>query len=80
MNVDNIPEAMKRVMKDHNLTVSQKMVTFMAFMPTLPDDPKTAGVWRDNVETGKVIKRLIDEGKIRIGKLNKKSILEIVHL
>ena len=71
---------MKRVMKDHSLTMSQKMVTFMAFMPTLPDDPKTASVWRDNVEVGKVIKRLVDENKIQLGKMNKKSILEIVHL
>ena len=52
----------------------------MAFMPTLPDDPKTASVWRDNVEVGKVIKRLVDENKIQLGKMNKKSILEIVHL
>jgi hypothetical protein len=64
MNVDNIPESMKRVMGDKSLTMSQKMVTFMAFMPSLPNDPKVEQYCKDNLEIGIEIKRLLDEQKI----------------
>ena len=64
MNVDNIPESMKRVMGDKSLTMNQKMVTFMAFMPNLPNDPKVDQYCKDNLKVGIKIKRLLDEKKI----------------
>ena len=64
MNVDNIPESMKRVMGDKSLTMNQKMVSFMAFMHSLPDDPKVNQYCKDNLKTGIEIKRLLDEQKI----------------
>ena len=77
MNVDNIPESMKRVMGDKSLTMSQKMVTFMAFMPSLPNDPKVEQYCKDNLEIGIEIKRLVNENKIRLGKFDKNFILQI---
>ena len=77
MNVDNIPESMKRVMGDKSLTMSQKMVTFMAFMPSLPNDPKVDQYCKDNLKVGIEIKRLVNENKIRLGKFDKNFILQI---
>ena len=71
MNVDAIPESMKRVMADNSLTMNQKLVTFMAFMPNLPDDPKVEQYCKDNIEVWVKIKRLFDEKKIRLGNIDK---------
>ena len=78
MNIDNIPEPMKRVMGDKSLSMSQKMVTFMAFMPTLPNDPKVEQYCEDNLEIGVIIKRLIADNKIRLGKLDKNFKLDVI--
>lgn len=69
---------MKRVMGDKSLSMSQKMVTFMAFMPSLPDDPKVQRYCNDNLEIGVTIKRLIADNKIRLGKLDKNFKLDVI--
>jgi len=74
----NIPEPMKRVMGDKSLSMSQKLVTFMAFMPSLPDDPKVDQYCKDNLEVGATIKRLIADKKIRLGKLDKNFKLDVI--
>jgi hypothetical protein len=78
MNIDNIPEPMKRVMGDKSLSMSQKMVTFMAFMPTLPNDPKVEQYCKDNLEVGTTIKQLIADNKIRLGKFDKNFKLDVI--
>ena len=77
MNVDNIPRNVKQIMQDKELSIHEKMVAFMAFMPNLPDDPKVNQYCKDNLKVGIKIKRLLSEQKIRIGKMNKNSILEV---
>jgi hypothetical protein len=79
MNIDNIPEPMKRVMQDKSLTIAQKMMTFMAFMPNLPEDPRAVDAYNENLEVGKKIKHLVDEGKIRLGKFDNNFNLEITN-
>lgn len=69
---------MKRVMGDKSLSMSQKMVTFMAFMPRLPDDPKVQQYCNDNLKIGVIIKRLIADNKIRLGKLDKNFKLDVI--
>jgi hypothetical protein len=78
MNIDNIPEPMKRVMGDKSLSMSQKMVTFMAFMPTLPNDPKVEQYCKDNLEVGTTIKQLIADNKILLGKFDKNFKLDVI--
>ena len=55
MNVDNIPVQIKRIIQDRELSMAQKMVAFMAFMPSLPADPKNDKVWKENTEVGESI-------------------------
>jgi len=76
MNVDSFPPYVKQLFQNKELTMNQKMVTLMAFMPDVPGEYKLG----DHLETGAEIKKLVDDGKIRLGKFDKNFILEVVHL
>ena len=76
MNVDSLPSYVKQLFQNKELTMNQKMVTLMAFMPDVPGEYKLG----DHLETGMKIKKLVDDGKIRLGKFDKNFTLEVVHL
>ena len=76
MNVDSLPPYIKQLFQNKELTMNQKMVTLMAFMPDVPREYKL----NDHLETGMEIKKLVDDGKIRLGKFDKNFTLEVVHL
>lgn len=78
MNIENIPKNVKSMIQDRNLSMSQKFLMFTAYMPNMPMDPKIDKMMLNNLETGKTIKRLIDEKKIRFGNLDKNFKLGIV--
>ena len=65
MNPDNIPEHIKRIVQDKKLSYQQKMVAFMAHMPGLPGSGNEAEL-QANVEIGRQIRSLIDDGKIQL--------------
>jgi hypothetical protein len=70
MDPSNIPKHILRIIQDRELPMHKKMVAFTAFMPSMPDDPKNDRIWEDNLEVGEKIKKLVDEGKIRLGKFD----------
>ena len=76
MNVDSFPPYVKQLFQNKELTMNQKMVTLMAFMPDVPGEYKLG----DHLETGMKIKKLVDDGNIRLGKFDKNFTLEVVHL
>lgn len=78
MSVDNIPVHIRRIIQDRELSMAQKMVAFMAFMPSLPVDPKNDQVWEDNMKVGKTIKKMIDEGKLSLNGFDERARLRIV--
>jgi hypothetical protein len=78
MNVDNIPVHIRRIIQDRELSMTQKMVAFMAFMPSLPADPKNDQVWEDNMKVGETIKKMIDEGKLSLNGFDERARLRIV--
>ena len=57
--------------------MAQKMMAFNMLIPNLPPEPKHAAAYEDNLKVGDTIKRLVDEGKIRLGKFDKNFILEV---
>ena len=67
MDLSRIPKDILRILQDRELAPAQKMVAFNMLMPDLAVDPKHADAYTKNLETGRIIKRLIDEGKIRLG-------------
>jgi hypothetical protein len=77
MDLSKISPHIMQVLQDKQLSMSQKMMAFNMLMPNLPPEPKHAAAYEDNLKVGDTIKRLVDEGKIRLGKFNKNFILEV---
>ena len=77
MDPSQIPKNVLRILQDRDLPMDKKMIAFMAFMPRMPDDPKNDRIWEDNVKVGEKIKKLVDEGKIRLGAFDKNFNLSI---
>ena len=78
MNVNNIPNHVKRILQDKELSMEKKMQAFMAFMPSLPADPKNDQVWEDNMKVGETIKKLLDDGKLFLNGFVERARLRIV--
>jgi hypothetical protein len=77
MDPSKIPPQIMQVLQDRQLSMAQKMMAFNMLMPNLPPEPKHAAAYEDNLKVGDTIKRLVDEGKIRLGKFDKNFILEV---
>jgi len=78
MDPNNIPENVKRILNDRQLSMSQKVVAFMAFMPNLPQN--NSEVYQQNLDLGVEIKKLIDDKKISLGKFDSDFKLDIQQL
>lgn len=78
MDPNSIPENVKRILNDRQLSMSQKVVAFMAFMPNLPHN--NSEVYQQNLDLGVEIKKLIDDKKISLGKFDNDFKLDIQQL
>jgi len=76
MNPDNFPPYIKQLFQNRDLTMNQKMVTLMAFMPDVPGMPEMD----DHLELGMKIKELIQKGKIRLDGFDKDFKLKVRQL
>lgn len=65
MDLNAIPPHVKRIIQDKRMSYAQKMVAFFAFMPNMPR-PGNDAVLQANIQIGKQIKKLVDEGKIAL--------------
>ena len=77
MDPSKLPKDILRVLQDKELPMAKKMMAFNMLMPNLPADPKHTQAYNDNLEIGRKIKRLVDEGKIRIDGFDKNFKLKI---
>jgi hypothetical protein len=75
MNPDNFPPYIKQLFQNRDLTMNQKMVTLMAFMPDVPGMPEMD----DHLELGMKIKELIQKGKIRLDGFDKDFKIKVSH-
>ena len=80
MDPSKIPKHILRILQARELSMSQKMVAFTMLMPTMPPDPKNDEIWKVNTKLGEDILKLINDGKIRLGKFDKNFMLEVVEL
>ena len=78
MDLSKIPKNLLDILQQKELSMAQKMVAFNMFTPNLPASPEHDKAYDDNLEVGRKIKCLVDEGKIRIGGFDKNSKLEII--
>lgn len=77
MDLSKISPHIMQVLQDRQLSMSQKMMAFNMLMPNLPPEPKHAAAYEDNLKVGDTIKRLVDEGKIRLDGVDKDFKLKI---
>jgi len=76
MNLEHLPAHIKQLIHNKEMTTNQKMATLAAFMPDIPGMSEPD----EHHELGLKIKRLVDEGKIRLGKFDKNFILDIIRI
>jgi|TARA_B110000027_G_C15929412_1_gene216221 hypothetical protein len=77
-DLSRLPKNLLSVLQDKELSMPQKMVAFNMFIPNLPATPEHDKAYDDNLEVGRKIKRLVDEGKISINGLDKDFKLNII--
>lgn len=78
MDPSKLPKDILHVLQDRELPMAKKMTAFNMLIPNLPPDPKHAQAYDDNLEVGRTIKRLVDEGKINIGRLDRDFKLDVI--
>ena len=78
MDLSKLPKNLLSILQDKELSMPQKMVAFNMFIPNLPATPEHDQAYDDNLEVGRKIKRLVDEGKINIIGLDKNFKLNII--
>mgnify|MGYP003665985149 CR=1 FL=1 len=76
-DLSKLPKDLLGILQDKELSMAQKMVAFNMFIPNLPADPKHTDAYNENLKVGVTIKRLMDEGKIRL-KFDKNFKLDII--
>jgi len=77
MDLANIPNVVKQILNNPELTMDKKMVAFMMFMPKLPKDPKVDAIYEENLVVGRKIKSLIDKNKLKFGRFDKNFVLGV---
>ena len=78
LDASKLPNNLLGILQDKELSMAQKMVTFNMFIPYLPTSPEHDKAYDDNLEVGRKINRLVDEGKIRINGFDKNFKLKIL--
>ncbi len=77
MDPSKLPTNILGVLQDKELPMAQKMVAFNMLMPNLPASAEHNKAYNENLEVGRTIKRLVDEGKISL-KFDKNFKLNII--
>ena len=76
-DLSKLPQNLLGILQDKELSMAQKMVAFNMFIPGLPAAPEHDQAYDDNLEVGRKIKRLVDEGKISL-KFDKNFKIEVI--
>ena len=77
MDPSKLPIDILRVLQSPELPMAKKMVAFNMLMPNLPATPEHNKAYDANLEVGRKIKRLVDEGKICLDGFDSDFILKV---
>ena len=77
-DLSRLPKNLLSILQSKDLSMPQKMMAFNMFIPNLPATPEHDKAYDDNLEVGRKIKRLVNEGKISINGLDKDFKLNII--
>ena len=76
-DLSRLPKNLLSILQDKELSMAQKMMAFNMLIPNLPATLEHDKAYDDNLEVGRKIKRLVDEGKISL-KFDKNFKLEVI--
>ena len=76
-DLSKLPQNILSLLQNKELSMAKKMMAFNMFIPNLPATPEHNKAYNENLEVGKTIKRLVDEGKISL-KFDKDFKLDII--
>ena len=77
-DLSRLPKNLLGILQSKDLSMPQKMMAFNMSIPNLPATPEHTQAYDDNLEVGRKIKRLVDEGKVSINGLDKDFKLNII--
>lgn len=73
--MNSIPKDVLQVLRNPELTPYKRIIAYTLLMPNLPTDPAHAGMWNANLELGKRIKELIENGTLTVTGMKENSLL-----
>ena len=76
MTHKSIPKDVLKVLQSRDLTPYKRLVAYTMLVPGLPSGPAHTVIWETNLELGKKVKKLIENGTITVTAMNDHSVLE----
>jgi hypothetical protein len=73
--MNSIPKDVIQVLRNPELTPYKRMIAYTMLMTNLPADPAHAAICRANLELGKRIKELIENGTLTVTGMKENSFL-----
>jgi len=73
--MNSIPNDVMQILRNRELTPAKRLIAYTMLVPGLPVSSAHALAWQSNLELGKNIKELIDNGTVTITGMDKSSIL-----
>ena len=73
--MNSIPNDVMQILRNRELTPDKRLIAYTMLVPGLPVSPAHALAWQSNIQLGKNIKELIDNGTVTITGMDKNSIL-----
>jgi hypothetical protein len=80
MDPNDIPHDVKQILRNQDLTMSQKMVAFLAYMPVNKIPENHIDVVKENLKVGRDIALLIMNKKIEFTGFNSNFIVKFKHM
>ena len=74
----SIPKEIMQVLRDRELTPTKRLVAYAMLVPGLPGYAVQDIIYQANIELGKRIKELINNGNIKIIGMDKNCTLNII--
>jgi len=77
--MDKIPKDVLKIIQNRELSIENKLLAYTLLVPNLPPSPAHATACDTNLQLGKIIKKLIVDGKLVIKGMKEDSTLELLY-
>lgn len=78
-SMDKLPKDVLKIIQNRELSIEKKLLAYTLLVPNLPASPAHETACDTNLELGKIIKKLIVDGKLAIKAMKEDSTLELLY-